>query len=148
MQYSGDRLYKGGGRGYARMEARIRSDTEEEMEVGEIPDVHMGDTYCELCKIDVAITKRLKEHVIKFHEGKFRLLCKECNKGYMSKNGFRLHEKSHQSGYTNCPEENCKGGGHLKRLRRDTTKCFTLGKLKNTGASFAHSTDLLGQCGI
>ena len=63
------------------MEARLRSDTEEEMEVGPIPEVNQGDTYCELRKIDVATTKRLKEHVIKFHEGKFRHLCKECNKG-------------------------------------------------------------------
>ena len=92
------------------MEARLRSDTEEEMEVGQIPEVNQGDTYCELCKIDVGTTKRLKEHVIKFHEGKFGHLCKECNKGYLSKDGFRLHEKSHQSGYTKCPEENCKGG--------------------------------------
>ena len=63
------------------MEARIRSDTEEEMEVGEIPDVHMGDTYCELCKIDVATTKRLKEHVIKFHEGKSDICVKNVIKG-------------------------------------------------------------------
>ena len=41
-----------------------------------------------------------------------------------------------------------KGGGHLKRLRSNTIKCFTLGKFKNTGVSFAHSTNLLGQCGI
>ena len=66
----------------------------------------------------------------------------------MSKDGFRLHEKSHESGYTKCPEENCKGGGQIKRLRRDTTMYFTLGKFKNTGVSFAHSTNLLGQCGI
>ena len=113
-----------GGRSSARMEARIRSDTEEEMEVGEIPDVHQGGTYCELCKIDVVTTKRLKKHVIKFHEGKFRHLCKECNKGYMSKDGFRLHKKSHQSGYTNCPEENCKGGWSSKKAEKRHYKVF------------------------
>ena len=71
----------GWGRSYARMEARIRSDTEEEMEVGEIPDVHMGDTYCELCKIDVATTKRLKEHVIKFMRENSDISVKNVVKG-------------------------------------------------------------------
>ena len=125
-----------GGRSYARMEARIRSDTEEEMEVGEIPDDHMGDTYCELCKIDVATTKRLKEHIIKFHEGKFRHLCKECNKGYMSKDGFRLHEKSHQSGYTNCPEENCKGGWSSKKAEKRHYKVFHSGEIQEHRCEF------------
>ena len=132
------------------MEARIRSDTEEEMEVGEILDVHQGDTYCESCKIDVATTKRLKEHVIKFYEGKFRHLCKECNKGYMSKDGFisGFMKRATKVATQTVLKKIAKGGSHLKRLRRDTTKCFTLGKFKNTGVSFAHSTNLLGQCGI
>ena len=42
------------------MEARLRSDTEEEIEVGQIPEVNQGGTYCELCKIDVGTTKDSK----------------------------------------------------------------------------------------
>ena len=60
------------GRASARMEARIRSDTEEEMEVGEVQVVEKGDHYCELCKLDLATTDQLKGHVIMFLEGKFR----------------------------------------------------------------------------
>ena len=78
------------GRASARMEARIRSDTEEEMEVGEVQVAEKGDHYCELCKLDLVTTDKLKSHVIRFHEGKFRYLCIPCSKGYMSKDGLRL----------------------------------------------------------
>ena len=44
------------GRASARMEARIGSDTEEEMEVGEVQVVEKGDHYCELCKLDLVTT--------------------------------------------------------------------------------------------
>ena len=48
------------------MEARIRSDTEEEMEVGEVLVVEKGDHYYELCKLDLVTTDKLKNHVIRF----------------------------------------------------------------------------------
>ena len=118
------------------MEARLRSDTEEEMEVREIPTVNQHDTYCELYKIDVKTTKKLKEHVIKFHEGKFRHLCKECNKGYVSKDGFRLYEKSHQSGYTKCPEDSCKGGWSSKNAEKRHYKVFHSGEIQEFRCEF------------
>ena len=117
------------------MEARIRSDSEEELEVGEVQVVEKGDHYCELCKLDLVTTDKLKSHVIRFHEGKFRYLCIPCSKGYMSKDGLRLHEKSHKTGYTNCPVE-------------DITKTFIQIKFRNTDVSFSHSTSLSEQCGI
>ena len=137
-----------GGRSRAAMETRLRSDTEEEMVVGEIPEVHEGDTFCDLCKVDSANTKKFKEHVIKFHEGKFRFLCEECNKGFMSKGGFKLHEKSHTTGYTKCPENNCKGGwSSVKAKKKGTIRYFIQVKQENSIVSSAHNTSLLKQFG-
>ena len=112
------------GRQTARMEARIRTDTEDEMEVGEVQVVEKGDHYCDLCKLDLIYTERLKTHVIKFHEGKFRFLCVPCSKGFMSKEGHRLHEKSHESGYTKCPVDGCKGGWSSKKAQKRHNKNF------------------------
>ena len=106
------------------MEARIRSDTEEEMEVGEVQVLEEGDHYCELCKLDLVTTDKLKSHVISFHEGKFRYLCISCSKGYMSRDSLRLHEKSHETGYTNCPVEGCKGGWSFKKAEKRHNKNF------------------------
>ena len=99
------------------MEARIRSDTEEGMEV-EVQVVEKGDHYCELCKLDLITTERLKSHVIRFHEGKFRYLCKPCSKGFMSNDGHRLHQKSHEGVH------GCKGGWSSKKAEKRHNKVF------------------------
>ena len=118
------------------MEARLRYDTEEEMVVGEIPEVHEGDTFCDLCKVDSANTKNFKEHVIKFHEGKFRFLCEDCNKGFMSKGGFKLHKKSHTTGYTKCPENNCKGGWSSVKAKKRHYKIFHSSEARQFNCEF------------
>ena len=124
------------GRDSARMEVRIRSDTEEEMEVGEVQVVEKGDHYCELCKFDLVTTDKLKSHVIRFPEGKFRYLCKPCSKVFMSKDGHRLHEKSHETGYTICPVPGCKGGWSSKKAEKRHNKNFHLDEVQEHRCEF------------
>ena len=46
-------------------------------------------------------------HIKKFHKDVFNFLCEECDKGFVSKYGFKMHQKFHEKEKIKCKKANC-----------------------------------------
>ena len=136
------------GRASARMEARIKSDAEEEMEVGEVQVVEKGDHYCELCKLDLVTTDKLKSHVIRFHEANLDICAHHVVKDTCQRMASDLMKSLMKLATHIVQYKVVRVGGPQKKQRKDITKTFIQIRFRNTDVSFAHSTSLSGQCGI
>ena len=63
-------------------------------------------TICPRCILDQKTHTRLITNVRKFHEDVFNFLCKECDRGFITRNGWKIHMKSHnkQANRLKCPK--------------------------------------------
>ena len=67
-------------------------------------------TVCPRCKIDKKSHSALLSHIQKFHEDSFNFLCKTCDRGFMTRRGWKNHRKSHKiedSDMLKCDVEGC-----------------------------------------
>ena len=63
-------------------------------EIGE-DEIADDATVCPRCKLDQKTHSKLMSHIKKFHKDVFNFLCEECDKGFVSKYGFKMHQKFH-----------------------------------------------------
>ena len=52
-------------------------------------------------------TLKLMSHIKKFHKDVFNFLCEECDKGFVSKYGFKMHQKFHEKEKIKCKKASC-----------------------------------------
>ena len=73
-----------------------------------IPDEELGHdiTICPRCKVDQKTHTKLLTHVKKYHEDIFNFLCKECDRGFIKRDGWKTHVKGHDDEATRlkCPK--------------------------------------------
>ena len=79
---------------------------EPEKEIGEDETADNG-TVCPRCKLDQKTHSKLMSHIKKFHKDVFNFLCEECDKEFVSKYGFKMHQKFHQKEKIKCKKANC-----------------------------------------
>lgn len=118
-----DELFEGTARSRKRkyLQAPVLAETPEKVQV-----VKKGDLECLTCQKKFVSTVELDKHVKKFHEGKIKFRCKECGKGFMTRQGVRQHELVH-----NKPEEKlvC---GLMKEVDGKLVECTkTFGRRSN-----------------
>ena len=80
-------------------------EPEKEFGEDEIPD---DAVICPRCKQDQKTHSKLMTHIKKFHKDVFNFLCPECDKGFVSKYGWKMHKKFHENEKIPCGKPNCK----------------------------------------
>ena len=94
-------------------------------------------TVCPRCKTDQKTHSRLLSHVQKFHEDVFNFLCKECDRGFITKLGWRSHMKSHMQGAKRVKCKKCKKDFiDKKSLKGHMRKIHPVGGLKDLPCPF------------
>ena len=78
------------------------------------PDV----TKCPRCHLEQGTHPKLMSHVRKYHDDIFNFRCKKCDRGFMTREGLRLHKLTHSDNKLPCEIESCQ------------TKCSTTKSLK------------------
>ena len=105
-----------------------------------IPDEELGDdvTVCPRCKREEKTHTRLMTHVKKFHEDIFNFLCKECDRGFITRSGWKTHMKSHSKKAKRLPcEKGCdKDFVDMKSLKGHYRKIHPPGGLKDIPCPF------------
>ena len=91
----------------------------------------------------------LVSHIRKFHEDVFNFLCKECDRGFLTRLGWNNHKKSHkmkEEEYLSCDKPGCKSKfttkdskkGHMRKFHGNFKKdCeFGCGKTFTTKTNY------------
>ena len=116
-----------------------------------IPDEELGKdvTVCPKCGEDKKSHSNLVSHIRKFHEDVFNFLCKECDRGFLTRLGWNNHKKSHkmkEEEYLSCDKPGCKSKfttkdskkGHMRKYHGNFKKdCeFGCGKTFTTKTNY------------
>ena len=107
-----------------------------------IPDEELGQdiTICPRCKIDQKTHTKLLTHVRKYHEDVFNFLYKECDRGFITRAGWKTHERSHMDDDTakrlKCPKGCKKDFVNSKSLRGHMRKIHPKGGIKDLPCPF------------
>ena len=66
-------------------------------------------TICPCCNIDLKTRGRFDTHIKKFHKDIFNHLCKKCDRGFITLDGYTKHKLLHdkKAGKIVCNEEGC-----------------------------------------
>ena len=78
-------------------------------------------------KRDEKTHTRLITHVMKFHEDILNFLCKECDRGFITRQGWQAHMKSHNKKTKRLPCKKCDKdfvdnkslAGHIREISRN-----------------------------
>ena len=89
-----------------RTRTKKGEEYEPEKEIGE-DEIADNATVCPRCKLDQKTHSKLMSHIKKFHKDVFNFLCEECDKGFVSKYGFKMHQKFHEKNKIKCKKANC-----------------------------------------
>ena len=105
----------GGGAGAVAVERDPKDPTtkkkkggiyEPEKEFGE-NEIADDAVICPWGKADQKTHSHLMAHIKKFHKDVFNFLCDECDKGFISKYGWKMHKKFHEKEKIQCEKEGC-----------------------------------------
>ena len=91
----------GGGTGRGSSSRIIEESSQSEMEIDEeVRDrrIERGETRCELCQRDFETIRAFKNHFRKMHQGKVRLMCSKCTKGFNTRIGMENHKNKCMEG--------------------------------------------------
>ena len=106
----------------------------------EVTEEEIGETdsVCPRCKIDQHTHARLMSHIKKFHSDEFNFLCKECDRGFLTRVGWQSHMKSHdeEAPRLKCPK-GCTGTFvDKKSLANHRRKIHPVGGIPDLPCSF------------
>ena len=79
-------------------------EPEKEFGADEIPN---NAVMCPRCKSNEKTHSKLLTHIKKFHKDVFNFLCPQCDRGFISKYGWKMHKKFHEEEKIHCEKENC-----------------------------------------
>ena len=118
-----------------------------------IADEELGRdvTICPRCKLDQKTHSRLITHVKKYHEDIFNFLCKKCDRGFITRDGWKTHMKSHddEAKRLKCPK-GCKQTfvdkkslkGHMRKIHPEGGIKDLPCPFKDCGKIFYNKTNL------
>ena len=73
-------------------------DVRKEREVDkDILSVEEGETVCKNCELDCKTSSGLQKHIDNKHKDIAPFVCKVCNKGFITRNGYKKHKVQHKS---------------------------------------------------
>ena len=81
-------------------------------------------TICPRCKVDQKTHSKLMTHIKKFHKDVFNFLCSECDKGFVSKYGWKMHQMVHDTEKIHCQKEKCKAEFSTQKSYKQHLRVF------------------------